>query len=375
MQKSRVVNLLKELVAANSENPPGHEEEVAKILRTHMEAHGISCVSVGSNKRPNLIFSSHDGQIGQLVLHGHMDTVPVGNLANWSYDPFKSETINGRLYGRGACDMKGPLAALSEALIIYAEERHKEPILMLSTSDEEGGCSGAEEVARSGKIAGVRFGVCAEPTNLHVFLGEKGLLWLKVISQGKSAHGSRPEEGVNAISVCVEAIRVLTSEPYPYEDDALLGAPTINVGTIHGGMKVNVVPDTCEAEIDMRIVKGQMPESLLEQMNARLKSSDMMETTRIEYLIGKPAVLTPSESDIVQVAIDEVERVTQSKAELGTATYGTDCSVLQPKCGILNVICGPGSIEQAHQPNEFIRLDQIFQAIDVYLGIARKFGK
>jgi succinyl-diaminopimelate desuccinylase len=373
MQESRVIGLLKELVAANSENPPGHEEEAAKVLQDHMGAHGISCASVGSNKRPNLIFSSHDGQNGQLVLHGHMDTVPVGNMANWSYAPFQSEIINGRLYGRGACDMKGPLAALSEALIIYAEEKHTEPLMMLSTSDEESGCSGAEEVARSGKLAGVRFGVCAEPTNLHVLLGGKGLFWFKVLSVGKSAHGSRPEEGVNAISNCFEAIRILTSDPYPYEDDVLLGAPTINIGTIRGGIKVNVVPDACEAEIDMRIVKGQTSESLLKLMNARLKSSGLTDTIRIEHLLGKPAVLTPSESEITRIAIAEVERVNQSKVELGTASFGTDCSVLQPMCGILNVICGPGSIEQAHQPNEFIQLDQIFQAIKIYLGIARKF--
>lgn len=373
MQESRVVGLLKELVAAKSENPPGHEEEVAKVLQDHMDAHGISCTSVGSKNRPNLIFSSHDGQNGQLVMHGHMDTVPVGNMTNWSYDPFQSEIINGRFYGRGACDMKGPLAALSEALIIYAEEKHAEPLMMLCTSDEESGFSGAEEVARSGKLAGVRFGVCAEPTDLHVLLGEKGLFWFKVLSMGKSAHGSRPEEGINAISNCIDAIRILTSEPYPYDYDALLGAPTLNIGTIRGGMKINVVPDACEAEIDMRVVKGQTPESLLKLMNARLRSSCLADTIRIEHLLGKLSILTPSESEIAQIAIAEVERVKQSKVEIGTATFGTDCSVLQPMCGILNVICGPGSIEQAHQPNEFIRLDQIFQAIKIYLGIARKF--
>jgi succinyl-diaminopimelate desuccinylase len=249
VQKNRVLGLLKELVAANSENPPGHEEEVAKILRDHMETHGISCVSVGSNRRPNLIFSSHDGQKGDLVLHGHMDTVPAGTLANWSHDPFKPKVVGGRLYGRGACDMKGPLAALSEALIIYTEERHSMPLLMLSTSDEEDGCSGAEEIARSRKLDGVRFGVCAEPTDPHVLLGEKGLFWSRVVAIGKSAHGSRPEQGVNAIMTCFKAIHILTAEGYPYEDDALLGTSTINLGTIHGGVKVNIVPDVCEAEL------------------------------------------------------------------------------------------------------------------------------
>jgi succinyl-diaminopimelate desuccinylase len=375
LQKNRVLSLLKEIVAANSENPPGHEEEVAKILREHMESYGISSITVGSDRRPNLLFSSHDDQKGRLVFHGHMDTVPVGDPANWSHDPFRSEIVDGRLYGRGASDMKGPVAALSEALIIYTEERHSAPLLMLCTSDEESGCSGAEEIARSGQLDGVQFGVCAEPTNLDVLLGEKGLFWTRVVSTGKSAHGSKPEQGVNAITACLEAIQILTAEGYPYDDDVLLGKPTINIGTIHGGVKVNVVPDFCQAELDMRIVKGQTPELLLELMNNRLKAKGLSDRTRVEYLLGKPAVLTSIDSNIVQATIEEVERVTGVRPKIGTATYGTDCSVLQPKCNILNVICGPGSIKQAHQPNEYIRLHQMYQAVEIYLGIARRFDE
>lgn len=104
MDKSRVLTLLKELIATNSENPPGKEDEVAKILRDHLEAYGISCISVGSSKRPNLIFSSHEGEKGELVMHGHMDTVPIGSRESWNHDPFASEIVDGLLYGRGACD-------------------------------------------------------------------------------------------------------------------------------------------------------------------------------------------------------------------------------------------------------------------------------
>ena len=150
MNESRVLSLLKDLVAANSENPPGREDEVAKILRDHMEVHGISCKSVGPTERPNLIFSSHDGEKGELVMHGHMDTVPIAKLESWDHDPCASEIVDGLLYGRGACDMKGPVAALTETLILYTEEKHEKPLLVLTTSDEESGCSGAEEVARSG---------------------------------------------------------------------------------------------------------------------------------------------------------------------------------------------------------------------------------
>jgi len=375
MNKSRVLTLLKDLIATNSENPPGKEDEVAKILRDHLEAFGISCISVGPSKRPNLIFSSHDGEKGELVMHGHMDTVPIGNRESWDHDPFASEVINGLLFGRGACDMKGPVAALTEALILYTDEKHEKPLLVLTTSDEESGCSGAEEVAKSGELDGVKFGVCAEPTSLQVLVGEKGIFWSKVIATGKSAHGSRPEEGVNAIQLCMNALQALTDEPYPYERDELLGDPTISIGMINGGIKVNVVAANCEAQVDMRTVKGQSPKSLLEQMNDRIHAIGLGERVRVEYIHGKPCVITPKDSEIVSITQNEVERVTGNSPPLSSATYGTDCSVLQPKVGIMNVICGPGSIEQAHQPNEYIRLDELYKAVDVYLGIARKFDR
>jgi succinyl-diaminopimelate desuccinylase len=270
--------------------------------------------------------------------------------------------------------MKGPVAALAETLILYTEERHNKPLVVLTTSDEESGCSGAEEVAASGLLNGVSYGVCAEPTSLQVLVGEKGMFWSKVVATGKSAHGSRPDEGINAIQDCMDAIRVLTEEQFPHEEDELLGTPTMNIGVIEGGIKINVVPDKCEAQLDMRIVKGQDPESLLKAMNTRLETAGLSDRVQVEYVHGKPAVLTPVDSKIVTLARTTVEQVTGMIPGIGTATYGTDCSVLQPKVGILHVICGPGSIEQAHQPDEYISLDELYQSVDVYLEMARYFS-
>ncbi|MHA1479895.1 MAG: M20 family metallopeptidase [Candidatus Thorarchaeota archaeon] len=374
VNESRMFGLLKELVAINSENPPGYEKDVADIIRGHMETHGISCTSVGPPNRPNLICSTHDGKLGPLVLHGHMDTVPIGPSESWSYDPFGGEIIDGKMYGRGTCDMKGPVSALCETMIQYNEERHDTPLLMLCTSDEESGCSGAEEVATSGLLNGVKFGVCAEPTSLDVLVGEKGILWTKVVAQGKSAHGSRPEEGINAIDLCMKALQVLSVVDYSYEPDDLLGEMSFSIGMINGGIKVNVVAADCEALLDMRTVKGQTKESVMNEMNAKLESADLAGTVSVEYVHGKPAVVTPSDAEIVSVTLDAVERITGNRSKPTAATYGTDCSVLQPKVGITNVICGPGSIEQAHQPNEFITLNQMTPAVKIYLDIAHHFS-
>jgi succinyl-diaminopimelate desuccinylase len=366
-----MLSLLKDLISANSENPPGQEQEVAKVLKDHMESYSISCKTVGPNQRPNLIFSTHEDKKGPLVMHGHMDTVPIGPRENWNYDPLASKIVDGRLYGRGACDMKGSISALAETMIIYNEGKHEQPLLMLATSDEESGCSGAERVAKSGLLEGVQYGVCAEPTSLEVLVGEKGMLWSKVVAKGKAAHGSRPAEGINAIDLCMKAIQVLTNQAYRYDEEELLGKPTVNLGKISGGIKVNVVPEYCEAQIDMRLVKGQSPEGILKEMNARLDVAQLSDNIEVDYMIGKPAIITPSESLIVKSAVKSVEKITSKNVSLKTATYGTDCSVLQPKIGILNIICGPGSIEQAHQPNEYIRINQLLEAVDVYLHIGK----
>jgi succinyl-diaminopimelate desuccinylase len=205
-------------------------------------------------------------------------------------------------------------------------------------------------------------------------VGEKGIFWTKIVAKGKSAHGSRPEEGINAIQACMDAIRLMTGETFPYEVDDLLGNPTLNVGVIEGGIKVNVVPDRCEAQLDMRLAKGQTPETLLSSMRDRLESGGLSDRVHVELIHGKPPVLTPVDSKIVMVARNAVERVTGTIPSLGTATYGTDCSIIQPEVGILNVICGPGSIEQAHQPDEFIQLDQLYESVDVYKDIALNFS-
>lgn len=368
------MRLARDLIATNSENPPGREADAVRVLKEHMEAHGLACREVGRTERPNLIISSGGAGRAQLVLHGHLDTVPAGAREFWSHDPFESEIVNGRLYGRGACDMKGPMAALAEALIEYSKKPQSSPLLMLATSDEESGCMGAEDVALSGQLAGTKFGVCAEPTNLEVLVGERGMLWTRVSAVGKAAHGSRPETGLNAINVCMDALRVLIKRGYAYEADHMMGRPTINIGTIKGGIRINVVPDQCEALVDMRLVKGQEPDSVLGEMRDRLDSAGLSERVSVEYVFGKPPVKTPPDSEIVAVAVQAVRKMTGKTLKLRAATFGTDCSVLQPKVGIISVICGPGSIEQAHQPDEYISVSQLLKSVDVYLAIARHFG-
>ncbi|TFG13749.1 M20 family peptidase [Candidatus Thorarchaeota archaeon] len=369
--RSRVLNLAKSLIMTKSENPPGHEHEVASIIRNHLESYGISCKQVGNPKRPNLIFSTSENINGKLLLHGHMDTVPAGSLKEWNMDPFGAVMEGNSLYGRGSCDMKGPLSALAETMILYSQERHKEPLMMLATSEEETTCGGAEAAAKSDLLESVKYGICAEPTSLNVLIGEKGLLWLRLSTKGRAAHGSTPELGKNAIKLCMKALEVILQYDYSFVKNKILGEPTINLGKISGGNKINIVPEECEAELDMRLVKGQIPQEIVNQMNSVLKQHGIEDGVCIDTMRSKPTILTPKDSEIVTMTLDAVENILGSRPPLEAATYGTDCSVLQPKLGIENVICGPGSIKLAHQPNEHINIDELLRAVEIYQSIAR----
>jgi len=375
IDRSRILALLEKLVVTNSENPPGNERAVADVLRNHLAQYDIHAEEVGNDEnRPNLVFSTHNGEFGNLLLHGHMDTVPVGSEENWSYDPFGAQISDGCLYGRGACDMKGPVAALAETMIQYKAENHDTPLVMLATSDEEAGLGGAQEVAESGILEGIEWGICAEPTSLGILLGGKGTFWTRIVAKGKSAHGSRPQEGINAISLCIEALESIAGEDFAY-DESLLGKPTVNIGVIEGGTKINVIPEHCEVQIDMRTVEGQTSESILQSIKERLQDAGLEESIEIEIIDAHPPVLTPKDAEIVKIAEKVISETTGRHPDIATATYGTDCSVLQPEVGIMNIICGAGSIEQAHQPDEYIEIDQLLDSVEIYLEIARHFDK
>ncbi|MFW9890428.1 MAG: M20 family metallopeptidase, partial [Candidatus Thorarchaeota archaeon] len=184
---------------------------------------------------------------------------------------------------------------------------------------------------------------------------------------------SRPDTGMNAIDLCIQAIHVLTQGDYPSEPDALLGNHTMNVGRIEGGTQQGVIPESCEALIDMRIVKGQTPESIMNLMQQHLDDAGIAQHISIENYNRSYTTITPVDSKIVRFASRAIVDLTGLQPKLGVATYGSDASVLQNRVGISNVILGPGSIAQAHQPNEYIEIDELLKSADVYLHIARAF--
>ncbi len=375
IDNGRIKKFLTELVQTNTENPPGNEYRAAKILVDFLDDHGISSELVGDNKRPNVLVHLGKQKSGKsLMIHGHLDTVPIGDINLWTCDPFEAKIIDGKMYGRGTADMKGAIAAIAEAAICLSQEEINGDFVFAATSDEEAGSSGAQALVDSGKLKDVDVAICAEPTDLNIGIAEKGMLWFKVETFGKSAHGSQPELGKNAIEL-MSSIISLIKGAIPIHNHALLGKTTINFGLISGGTKINIVPDHCEMQVDMRLIPGQIPETILNLIDEHLSKY----YTRSEYKVSKIISRPPVEIDSAHWIIGELQNIaleiSGKRPEIFGAPYGTDASVFEPQLKISHVIFGPGRIEQAHQPNEYVELKSVFDAARIYYELARKILK
>src|SRR5579884_1227705 len=255
-----VVRLTQDLIRFQSVNPPGDEQPVAEYLARVLSDHGIEATLQPLDPgRANLLARLPGDGTGSLVFTGHLDVVPPGEQP-WDHGPFSGDLVDGRIYGRGSADMKGGVAAIVTAMIALKDAglQPVADIVLAATAGEEAGLYGAGVMAQDRSLEGARWLVVAEPTDLNVFIAEKGILWIDVTASGRTAHGSMPHLGANAISFMARLIeRLDVSYPFPYDAGPLLGAPTLSVNTIQGGNKTNVVPDACRISIDMRTVPGQ----------------------------------------------------------------------------------------------------------------------
>ncbi|HEX2670557.1 MAG TPA: M20 family metallopeptidase [Polyangiaceae bacterium] len=263
------VQLTRRILEFNTINPPGAEEACAQYLGDLLQSAGFDVeYSSFAPSRTSLI--ARIGRAGDkppLGFTGHMDTVPLG-AASWKTDAFGASLEGSKLYGRGSSDMKSGIAAFVVAALQVVEQLKSGPgVTMVITADEETGCQGALHLIRQPELLG-RVGalLIGEPTANYPLLGHKGALWFDVITRGVTAHGSMPERGVNAVYLAAEAILKLRDYRFSQPAHPLMGLPTLNVGTVRGGLNVNSVPDEAVIGVDVRSVPGQDHRALLEQI-------------------------------------------------------------------------------------------------------------
>ena len=356
------VDLALELVRLDTINPPGREEAAASLLASRLSDAGFEVSShEHAEGRPSLV--ARWGGEPALCLTGHLDTVPLGG-APWSAEPF-GELRDGRLYGRGSSDMKSGVAG-----IVVAAERvaglggsPSAGLELVLCAAEETGCEGALHLASAGALGPVEAMIVAEPTGGVPHVAHKGVLWARLRTEGKSAHGSAPHLGCNAIYPLAAAVARLADLSLDFEPHPVLGEPTFNLGVISGGSGINLVPDRAEAGIDVRTVPGMTSDRVLAQLR-ELAGDDV----EIEPIL-----------DLGPVATDPDDRFVQSVFEVagssgGGLAYFTDAAALAPAYGSPpTIIWGPGEAGQAHQTDEWAETAKIDAAAEGYFEVARRW--
>ncbi|MEW8296785.1 MAG: acetylornithine deacetylase [Candidatus Thiodiazotropha sp.] len=319
----------------------------------------------------NLIASAGQGDQG-LVLSGHTDTVPFDE-EKWQSDPLQLRQCDQRFYGIGSADMKGFFAVVIEALRELPLRQLKQPLVIVATADEESTMCGAKSLADLHRRLG-RHAMIGEPTGMRPVHMHKGISMESIRLSGRSGHSSDPALGVNALDgmhrVLGEVIRWRSDLQRRYQNPAFAVAfPTLNLGHIHGGDNPNRICGQCELQFDLRPLPGmaleELRDELRQRLNAILLDSELnWELTPV--FDGIPAMETPREAAIVRA----VERLTGTEA--GAVAFGTEGPYLN-SMGMETVICGPGCIDQAHQPDEYLPLKHIQPAINLIQSLVRQF--
>ena len=362
-----IVELLQDLVAIPSVNPQGNPgtdhvgeqamaEYVGDFLRTLGAEVALEQVEPG---RPNVVASfKPDKPTAHLAFAPHLDTVSVAGM---TISPFDPVIRDGKLLGRGSSDTKGPMAAALWAVREWAQSpaRAESRIhwTFLALMGEEAGNDGAHALAKKGFSSDLT--LVLEPTQLGVVTAHKGALWLEVLTSGVACHGSTPEKGRNAIYAMRRVLEIIEEKTIPQlasQAHPKLGPTTLNVGTISGGSKINIVPDACRIEIDCRVVPGVEVERLRSQLETDLR------TVAPDVVVRLQRFSAPLDTD---ESLPWVARVGKEARGFTTAPWFSDASVLSsPKCPAVCV--GPGSIAQAHTKDEFILLSDLEDGADFF---------
>lgn len=323
--------------------------------------------------KANLIATLGSGD-GGLVLAGHSDTVPY-DANRWQSDPFSLTEKDGKLYGLGATDMKGFFPVILEAVKPYLHQIFKHPLIVLATADEESSMSGARALAKNGiPNATPRYAVIGEPTALVPIRMHKGIMMEAIRVRGHSGHSSNPALGKNALEamnqVMSELIKLRGELQLQYRNPGFaVQTPTLNLGCIHGGDGANRICGECELHFDLRLLPGMDNDELRRTIQQRL--TPIAETSGTDIVLSSLFEgVDPFGEDENAELVKICEQLTGNRAE--SVAFATEAPFMQ-QLGMQTLILGPGSINQAHQPDEFIPLDQIEPAVKILRGLIERY--
>ncbi|MPZ20617.1 MAG: ArgE/DapE family deacylase [Luteitalea sp.] len=376
---TQLVEVLGDLIAINSINPsyPGGrpEQAIQAYVERFFRCHSIEVVrqelEPGRSNVIGILAGKTPGR--RLLFEAHCDTVGVERMAA----PFEPRREGNRVYGRGACDDKGGLAAMMCALASLRQHGITPPAEMwvVSAVDEEHTFRGVARLMQGLRAAAA---IVAEPTELRMVIASKGCLRWRVAVEGRAVHSSKPHLGVSAIDGMARLLVALQEDSRELERHAhaLVGSPTLTVGRIDGGTQVNIVPDRCTIEIDRRVIPGEAPETVFAHYRALVhriieREPELKVHVEPPFVVDYP-LETPATAAIVETVASALREVGLNDEPAG-AVFGSDASKLSAG-GFPSVILGPGSIDHAHTVDEFVEVDQLERCFEIYLRLMERFA-
>ena len=366
-EKKELNELLQGLIQIKSVNPPGNENQIANFIKKFLSKNNISSELVPLEEGRSSVIAKIEGKEERnITLCGHIDTVRAKE-EDWTKPAFQGLIENGKMYGIGASDMKGGVAAILYAAALLKRRGiiSKKSIQIVLTADEEWEYRGAKNLVEGGYFDHTDFLIIAEPSNLQVSTGEKGELWIKAKFYGKSAHGSTPEVGVNTIIPGSEFV-VNVTERYEkiFEADPFWGKTSLNIGQFHGGVQVNIVPNYSEIQLDFRVISKEDEEKVVElvrKTGEEIAKKYKVQFTEEIFNYHLP-IFTSSDNPYVEKFLQAA-----GVKEVVITKYCTDGATIIPIKEMPFIIFGPGDIAQAHQNDEYIELESLYQSVDTFV--------
>ena len=363
INKKRLIGLTQKLIRIDSQNPPGDESRLAQFIRDYLSCLGIKTKNYEFKKNRSNISAVLPGKNKgrSLLITPHLDTVPAGR--GWHVDPFAASINRGRIYGLGATDCKGNLACCLEVMnsLIEGREVLDYNLIFSATADEESGSDFGLLPLLQKKILRPDAAVVLDADNFSIIVAQKGLLHLKVKVRGKRAHGAYPWLGVNAISIAVDIISDIRRHRFEYSRNKYLRPPTVNVGTIKGGDKVNVVADWCEFELDFRFLPGMSAEKILADLKKIIRKHTGKYSLEIE---GTQDHFSMEESHPLVVYLKKVMQRQGVRPRIEGSEGATTISFFQ-RYGIPAVATGFGVETCAHSIDEYVKIDSLYKGARV----------
>lgn len=337
------------------------------FVADYLAAHGVACqrLTGPEGDRDNLFATIGDSAVPGYILSGHSDVVPAGE-PDWQGDPFTLRHHEGRLIGRGACDMKGFVAAVLAMVPVLCALPLRAPIHIALSYDEEAGCRGVPHLlAALPDLCAPPLGcIVGEPSGLVPVLAHKGKAALRLVARGRAGHSSRPDLGENAIHALLPVLNAAAAQAGQLRagaQDTRFAPPwsSLQIGTLAAGQAVNIIPDHAEAKIEARAIAGADPQGILSPVLEAAHAAGV----ETEWLSSYPALALAGDHPLARLAA----RIS-GQAPLAAVSYGTEAGLFQ-QAGIPALICGPGDIARAHKPEEYLTRDELSACCDMIAAL------